>query len=332
MISELVARSRNGEIRALARLLTLLEGEWEGGASEAMPLLTPHTGRAHVVGITGPPGAGKSTLVDRLVGAFRARGDRVAVLAFDPSSPFTGGALLGDRVRMAERALDPCVYIRSVANRAHAGGLSRTAARLVAAIDAAGFDRILLETVGAGQSEVDAAGLAHTVVVVLAPGFGDEIQALKAGLLEIADLLVVNKADLPGADRVAAALEVSPQRRRDRREVREAARPDPRAVVTGGGCPPEEAVLRVSAVTGEGIEELATAIASHAAALKADGEWDLRSRASARDQLVEAARERLWRRFEAEHTAALADIFEQLRAGSVDPESAAAKLIEEAKR
>jgi LAO/AO transport system kinase len=306
--STLVTRARGGEIRALARLLTLLEGEWEGGASEAMPLLAPHAGRAHVIGVTGPPGAGKSTLVDRLISAFREAGERVAVLAFDPSSPFTGGALLGDRVRMGDRALDPDVYIRSVANRAHAGGLSRTAARLVTALDAAGFDRILMETVGAGQSEIDVAGLAHSVVVVLAPGFGDEIQALKAGLLETADLLVVNKADLPGADRVAASLHEASAGRRQAQS-----------------CP-----FKVSAATGGGVAELAAAIQSHAAALRAAGEWDARRRANARELLVEAVRERLWRRFQSQDFAALTRVLDQVQDGSLDPESAAALLVEKA--
>jgi LAO/AO transport system kinase len=306
-IPELVARSRSGEIRALARLLTLLEGEWEGGASEAMPLLAPHAGRAHVIGVTGPPGAGKSTLVDRVVGAFRAAGERVAVLAFDPSSPFTGGALLGDRVRMGERALDADVYIRSVANRAHAGGLSRTAARLVTALDAAGFDRILMETVGAGQSEVDVAGLAHTVVVVLAPGFGDEIQALKAGLLETADFLVVNKADLPGADRVAASLHEA----------------------SAGRHPAQPYPSKVSAVTGEGVAELAAGLQAHAAALRAAGEWEARRHANARELLAEAVRERLWRRFELQDPAALARALDEVQKGALDPESAAARLVKE---
>jgi LAO/AO transport system kinase len=339
MISELVARSRSGEVRALARLLTLLEGEWEAGASEALPLLAPHAGRAHRIGVTGPPGAGKSTLVDRLVGAFREAGERVAVLAFDPSSPFTGGALLGDRVRMGDRALDPGVYIRSVANRAHAGGLSRTAARLVTALDATGFDRILLETVGAGQSEVDVAGLAQTVLVVLAPGFGDEIQALKAGLLETADLLVVNKADLPGADRVVAALQHTAHGAQH--TARNAAgQPDTTGAVSlspGGepacaqGCAPRavRCLLKVSATSGEGVAELTEAIRSHAAALRASGDWDARRRAQAGELLEEAVRERLWRRFQAERAAELSQALDQVRAGSLDPESAAAMLVDE---
>jgi LAO/AO transport system kinase len=327
-IPDLVTRARQGEVRALARLLTVLEGEWDSGPSEAMPLLVPHAGHAHVIGVTGPPGAGKSSLVDRLVAALpcsalgarcseetaapRTAGGppssptehrapstehRIAVLLFDPSSPFTGGALLGDRIRMGGRALDPGVYIRSVANRAHAGGLSRTAHRQVTALDAAGYRTVLLETVGAGQSEVEILGLAHTVVVVLAPGFGDEIQALKAGLLEIADLLVVNKADLPGADRVAASL----------------------ADATG------RPILKTSATAGQGIEELVAAIAEHRAPGTMHEVPSTNERRRVRRAMLveEAIRERLWRRYETMHAPELARMVERVNRGELDPETAA---------
>ena len=176
------------------------------GAREALRAIYPHGGRAFVVGVTGSPGVGKSTLVSALVAAYRARGERVAVVAVDPSSPFSGGALLGDRVRMSRHATDDGVFIRSLATRGHQGGLSRATSASVAVLDAAGFPVIFVETVGAGQAELDVADAADAVVVVTAPGLGDEVQALKAGLLEIADLLVVNKGDRDGADRTLADL------------------------------------------------------------------------------------------------------------------------------
>ena len=200
-----VERVRAGDLRAAASLMRALDDELPG-APETLRALYPHGGRAFVVGVTGSPGVGKSTLVSALVTAYRARGERVAVVAVDPSSPFSGGALLGDRVRMSRHATDDGVFIRSLATRGHQGGLSRATAATVAVLDAAGFPVIFLETVGAGQAELDVADAADAVVVVTAPGLGDEVQALKAGLLEIADLLVVNKGDREGADRTLADL------------------------------------------------------------------------------------------------------------------------------
>jgi LAO/AO transport system kinase len=302
MTTEQLDRALAGEPRWVARLLTLLEGAWSPEVAAAMQRLTPLAGRAQVIGVTGPPGVGKSTLVDRLVGELRNELSRIAVLAFDPSSPFTGGALLGDRIRMMGRGDDPGVFIRSVANRAHAGGLSRTASRLVTTLDAVGYDAILVETVGAGQSEVDVAGLADTVVVVLAPGFGDEIQALKAGMLETADLFVVNKADLPGADRVVASLHDA----------------------TDGAMP-----HAVSAATGQGVAELTRAIRGHHACDRAA--LDARRAAHRRALLEEAVREQLWAHFRATHAEALDGAMAQVTAGATDPESAAAALLEEAR-
>jgi LAO/AO transport system kinase len=203
--SDDVDRVRAGDLGAVARLLRAVDDELPG-TREALAALYPLGGRAFVVGITGSPGVGKSTLVSALVAAVRARRERVAVVAVDPSSPFSGGALLGDRVRMSRHALDEGVFIRSLATRGHHGGLSRATAASVAVLDAAGFPIIFVETVGAGQAEVDVADAADAVVVVTAPGLGDEVQALKAGLLEIADLLVVNKGDREGADRTIADL------------------------------------------------------------------------------------------------------------------------------
>ncbi|HET9344297.1 MAG TPA: methylmalonyl Co-A mutase-associated GTPase MeaB, partial [Candidatus Limnocylindrales bacterium] len=202
---ELADAALAGDRRALARLLTAVENRTRV-AEVAMRRLYPRAGRAHIVGITGPPGAGKSTLVAALIGELRAASRPVAVIAVDPSSPITGGALLGDRVRMQAYAEDPDVFIRSMAARGHAGGLASTSSAAAAVLDAVGFDLVLVETVGTGQSEVEVAAAADTTVVLEAPEMGDEVQAIKAGLLEVADIVVVNKADRPGAQRTAAQL------------------------------------------------------------------------------------------------------------------------------
>ncbi len=220
--------------------------------------LSAHLGRAHVVGITGPAGAGKSTLVNALVGELLRRGHTVAVVAIDPSSPFSGGAVLGDRIRMAEHQANERVFIRSLASRGHAGGLSIATAQVVDVLDAAGFELILVETVGAGQSDVAIAKLARTRVVVYPPGLGDEVQALKAGVLEIADILVVNKADLPGADRTARDMLSVPARR---------------------GIENKRPVLKTVSTTGDGIAKLADVIAEHAAMRREDAVNDQAARA-----------------------------------------------------
>jgi LAO/AO transport system kinase len=259
-VAELVGRARAGHVRAVARLISLVEDgspQLRAVAAE----LAPDTGRAHVVGLTGPPGVGKSTTTAALVGAYRARGMRVAVLAVDPSSPFTGGALLGDRVRMQHHATDPGVFIRSMASRGHLGGLAAAAPQAMRVLDAAGFDVILVETVGVGQSEVEIAGLADSVLVLLAPGMGDGVQAAKAGILEIGDLYVVNKADRDGADTTA-------------REVR--------AMLTLGAPPgPGEwrpPVLKLTASRGEGLDELLDEIDKHRTWADGSGEASRRRR------------------------------------------------------
>jgi LAO/AO transport system kinase len=203
--ADLTVADLSADPRALARAATLIESQTEAGR-KLISLLFPKTGRATLIGITGPPGAGKSTLVDGLIRQLRARGDRVGVIAVDPSSPYTNGAILGDRIRLVEHFGDPGVFIRSMATRGRLGGLARGTVELSLLLDAAGFDTVLIETVGVGQDEVDIANVADATVVVLVPGLGDDVQAIKAGIMEIADVLAINKADLPGADRLEQEL------------------------------------------------------------------------------------------------------------------------------
>ena len=288
-----------GERLALARLLTRLEnGDPEGQA--ALAELYPHTGRAHLVGITGPPGVGKSTLVNSLARHYRQPPDgaeprTVAVVAVDPTSPFTGGAILGDRIRMRELAGDPGVFIRSMATRGALGGLARATTQVIQALDAAGYKAILVETVGAGQSEVDIASAAHTTVVVEAPGMGDEVQAIKAGLLEIADVLVVNKSDLPGAENTLRALRgmlglAHPVRRGANSRSAGLAASDAPIWITP--------ILQTVAGSGGGIPALLEAIDSHRVYLAATGELAGKERARAAAELEAGLREALmhgWR-------------------------------------
>jgi LAO/AO transport system kinase len=235
-------------------------------AAEALAWLFPHTGRAHLIGITGAPGCGKSSLVNALTPALRRAGSTVAILAVDPSSPFTGGALLGDRLRMRDLAGDPGVFIRSTASRGAVGGLARTTADMAAAFDAAGYDKILIETVGAGQAEVDIASTAHTVLVVESPGLGDDVQAIKAGILEVADLLVVNKADQPNAADAVRALRASV----DMMPADLAWKPP---------------IIQTVATVGQGIPELAQAVEQHLAYLVSSGERRRRERERLRHAL-----------------------------------------------
>jgi LAO/AO transport system kinase len=258
-----------GDRLSLARLLTQVENDTPTGRAE-LDEIFPHTGRAHLVGVTGSPGTGKSSLVNQLAQVFRrpagdAPGQRVAILAVDPTSPFSGGAILGDRVRMRDLAGDPGIFIRSMASRGAVGGLARTTAAAVNVLDAAGFDLVLIETVGAGQSEVDIARLAHTTIVVEAPGMGDDIQAIKAGILEIADILVVNKADRPGVENTERALRAMLEMGHPAHKGR-----GPAAESDEMWLPP---VLRAIASSGEGALEIVDAIRAHAAYLKRSGEW-----------------------------------------------------------
>lgn len=286
---DLASPVRTGDRRALARLLTLIEDEDEEGLAE-LARLYRDTGRAHRVGITGAPGTGKSTLVNQLaLGLPPGDGPAaVGVIAVDPTSPFTGGAILGDRIRMREAAVDDRVFIRSMASRGALGGLARRTADAVQAFDAAGFGHILVETVGAGQAEVEIARLAHTTVVVEAPGMGDDVQAIKAGILEVADILVVNKADLPGADETVRALRAALDLGGSGRRARAA---------QGDGGVWTVPVLRTVATRGEGIAELAQAVQSHRRHLEQTGGWRTGERERARLELAARLREELAGRF-----------------------------------
>ncbi len=307
-VAGMVAAVLAGDRRALARVLSRIEDGPPDVVREIVAALHPHTGRAALVGVTGPPGAGKSTLVNALIVSWRARDHSVGVLAIDPTSPFSGGALLGDRVRMQEHALDAGVFIRSMASRGQLGGLSWSTPQALVALDAAGFDVIVVETVGVGQAEVEVAGLADTTVVVVAPGMGDAVQAAKAGILEVADVFCVNKADRPGASRAA-------------RELREL-----QALGDAGAA--DRPILLTTASTGEGVGELCAAIADHRAALQSGDRLDARRRARARVQVRELALGSVRERASAVTGAAgLDDLAAAVARRELDPYSAADRLL-----
>jgi LAO/AO transport system kinase len=305
-IAALVARAREGEPLAVARLLSFVEAGGAGGREVALALAS-HRHRAHVVGLTGPPGVGKSTATSALVAALRGRGDRVGVLAVDPSSPFSGGALLGDRVRMAEHTEDTGVFIRSMATRGQLGGLAWATPQALRVLDAAGCDVVLIETVGVGQSEVDVVALADTTVVLLAPGMGDGVQAAKAGILEVADVFVVNKADRDGAARAA-------------RELRH-------MIGLGEHGAWTVPVLRTVASQGEGIAELLAALDAHRSWSDASGERERRRTARVQAEIEAIALERLRARIaDVRGQAALSDLAKRVVTGELDAYTAADEL------
>jgi len=304
---ELADRLLAGEQRALARAISMVEDR-DPALRELVAAVRARLGRAHVVGITGPPGSGKSTLGDGLISSWRAAGETVGVIAVDPSSPFTGGAILGDRVRMQRHTLDPGVYIRSMAARGHLGGLASASREAIRLVDASGRDRCLLETVGVGQSELEVMQIADTVVVVTTPAGGDSVQIIKAGILEIADIFVVNKADLPGAAKV-------------HKELRELAH------LTKAGTGWEPPVVSTVASTGEGVPGLVEAVDRHRLHLAESGELDRRRRERVRAEIeaivAEHAVERARRELD---SGAVARVLES-DPGAVDPYDIADRIL-----
>ena len=305
---ELVERARAGQPRAVARLISLVE-DASPQVPELMRLLAPTAGTAHVIGLTGSPGVGKSTTTSALVTALRARGQKVGVLAVDPSSPFTGGALLGDRIRMQEHALDPGVFIRSMASRGHLGGLAATTPQALRVLEAAGCEVVLVETVGVGQSEVEVAAAADTTIVLLAPGMGDGIQAAKAGILEIADVLCVNKADRDGVETTMRELRhmlALGERSQDSWEV---------------------PVVKTVASTGVGVDDLLTTVDDHRAWLTASGQLQVRRERRAREEITALAVAAVRAQLLAGRSEQLASLAHDVVVGATDPHSAALAWI-----
>jgi LAO/AO transport system kinase len=331
---ERVQQVLGGDRRALARLLTIVENEREG-VEQALAALFPSTGRAWVIGVTGAPGTGKSTLVNEMTKRYRAQGKTVAILAIDPTSPFSGGALLGDRVRMRDLSGDTGVFIRSMATRGSLGGLARAARDAIRVLDAAGFDVVLVETVGAGQNEVDIVRTADTTVVVEAPGMGDEVQAIKAGILEIADVLVVNKADRQGVNHTVQALKM----------MLEIGHPSSRSQLTahhGRLIPAHEAapaevvnqalwlppIVQTVASEGKGVDEVVNAIADHRRFLEANALRETVERQHIEVELYERLRDSLMARLLQEVPgSAIASLIEQIQAREIDPQSAVRQIL-----
>jgi len=295
-VNDLLEKVKEGNDRAIARVITLIENS-DKAAHTAVSALYPSTGQAHIIGITGPPGSGKSTLVNELAKRFSADGERVAIIAIDPSSPFTGGALLGDRVRMQELAGQDGIFIRSMASRGSLGGLASATSAVIKVFDAAKFGIILVETVGVGQAEVDIARAAHTTVVVEAPGMGDDIQTSKAGILEIADILVVNKSDRPEALRTVKALEMMLHmgQAADIGHHGQLAQREQSLETNPQGWQVE--VLQTVAIEGEGIRELAEGIRAHKAFLLSSSEWAQRENQRVRSELERMLQDRFMTQF-----------------------------------
>jgi LAO/AO transport system kinase len=312
-VDALVERLRSGDGRAVGRLISVVENGSRAELRQVAESLNPLTGGAMVLGLTGSPGVGKSTLASVLVSAYRAAGRKVGVLAVDPSSPFTGGALLGDRVRMQQHAGDAGVYIRSMATRGHLGGLAWATPQAVRVLDAAGCEVVMVETVGVGQAEVEVAGLADTTLVVLAPGFGDAVQVAKAGILEVADVFVVNKADKDGADQVA----------RDLRQM----------LHLGEARPWSVPVVKTVAERQQGVDELVARIDAHRAHLVEGGELAGRRRRRAAREVEELALADLRAELgELGHGEALDKLAELVATGELGPYSAADQLLDQVRR
>jgi LAO/AO transport system kinase len=305
---ELVPGVLAGRIPAIARMISRAEANYPE-AAEALAEIYKHTGKAHIVGITGVPGAGKSTLVSTLIKAFTGRGCKVGVIAIDPSSPFSGGAVLGDRVRMSDAAEEHRSYVRSMATRGHLGGLASATLQAVDVLDAAGFSPILVETVGVGQDEVEIMSAAHTVAVLSAPGLGDDVQAIKAGILEIADIHAVSKADKPEAAAAVAAIQ---------------------GMMALGHTPSGSSwtppVLAVSALSGKNVDELVDAVFKHYEHLRSSGELAARQRAMSRTRILSTARNLFQQKFD-DGTGALDLQLETVVGRQTDPTSAARALL-----
>jgi LAO/AO transport system kinase len=340
VIARLVEQVLGGRRRAIARAISLIEND--GGEARALlSALHPHTGQAHIIGVTGPPGSGKSTLVNALALRLRQEGSQsilrtVGIIAVDPTSPFSGGAILGDRIRMRDLAGDPGIFIRSMASRGNLGGLAWATADAVKVLDAAGYALIIVETVGAGQAEVDIARTAHTTIVVEVPGLGDDIQAIKAGILEIADIFAVNKADLEGADHAVMALRmmldmsVGGQSRvmhhgRFMETVTTAYRSADQTASASGWTTP---IHKTVATRGEGIAELTQAVLAHRVHLEQTGEMTRRERERAAAELETIIQQESLRRvIERTDAARLASLVEQIVERKLDPYTASQELL-----
>lgn len=309
-LHELIERLKRGDARAASRLISLVENQSPDKA-QIMASIFPHTGRAQIAGITGSPGVGKSSLTDRLIAHARDKGLTVGVVAVDPSSPFTGGAILGDRIRMQSRSTDPGVFIRSMASRGHLGGLSVATRDAVRIMDAFGKDVVFIETIGVGQSELAIAQEAQTTILVLAPGAGDSIQMMKAGIMEIGDIFVVNKSDREGADQTVLEIETMLMLESKK----------------NGWNPP---VLKTQAVSGEGIEGLWSQIEAHGQFLAQGEIGRARRRSQLRDEIIEILTERLkadiWQK--ASQGQSLEDLLDSVEQKELDPYSAAGRLME----
>ena len=305
---ELVEQMLDGKTLALSRVISIIEGEGKE-VSHIMKLIYPRTGKAYCIGVTGPPGGGKSTTIDKLITLIRHQGLKVGIIAVDPSSPFTGGAVLGDRIRMQQHYLDEGVFVRSMATRGSMGGLPQTAGSVIKALDASGKDIILIETVGVGQSELDIMENADTVIVILAPEFGDAIQAMKAGLLEIADIFVLNKADRPGASDFAIELQAMLE-----------LRPEQEWKVP---------IITTEAINNVGIEELYHQVERHRQALRETGQLSLRRRQQRRDELIKTIKQKIVGQLlkSVKQDGELSRYIEQVEKGEIDPYSAADEIL-----
>ncbi|HZU83392.1 MAG TPA: methylmalonyl Co-A mutase-associated GTPase MeaB [Polyangiaceae bacterium] len=340
---DLAARVLANEPRAVARAMRLVDDAAEGHR-ELLKALWPRTGRAWIIGVTGSPGAGKSTLCDRLIEAYRARGERVGVVAVDPSSPHTGGAILGDRVRMTRHATDPGVFIRSLATRGHLGGLSRSARDVARVLDAAGHEVVLVETVGVGQDELEVTRTAHSTLVVMAPGMGDDVQAIKAGILECADVFAVNKADRDGADAAVRDLELmialgnetaraGPKHRLHGAHAAHAAGAG--GVPGAGGAPDADAqrwtppIVKCVATRGEGLAPLVEALDRHRAWGESTEAGQTRRRSRLKDEVRQMLRDALIDAAVGELQARIDASVRDVEARAVDPYSATERLVAE---